>query len=682
MKSILVRVLCLCLAAILPAFAQQSAPASNDSQSSAQQSTAAPEQSSPDSRQQPQTPPQPDTSTQTPTYRVTVVERTTQAVDYRDRGGTTQVDMRGTSLAPQITGDAKVTGHTGRLAIDASLHRLAPATAFGPEYLTYVLWAITAEGRPVNLGEIIRNNDGNSRVQVTTGLQEFGLIVTAEPYFAVSRPSDLVVAENVVRNETLGGVHPISAKFDLVRKGQYTLNVTPDQLPATNADPHTPLQLLEAENAIAIAEADGAGQYASDTVQKAKAFLAQGQDYYRRKQGITPIGAVARAATQSAEDARLLTLEKKQQERAAAERQRAQDRIAQAQSQAEQEAAKAQEARDQAQREAEQRATAEQERQAAEQAQLQAEQAAQQAAQDRAAAQQQLAQSEQARQNAIQQQQALAQQAEQARLQAQQANQARLQSEQQAEQQRQRLLTQLNSVLQTRDSARGLIVSMSDVLFDLNKATLRSGAQLRLAKVAGIILAYPDLKLEIDGFTDNTGTPQYNQTLSDKRAESVKNFLVSQGVSSDAVSTRGYGESNPVASNRTASGRQQNRRVELVVSGAAIGGGVTPGAPGQQQPGAAAAPINGAAQGTGAAVGTGAAQGTQGRAPVPAAPAASNTTATPAASGSQPGNVPASSNSTVTPAPPQNQQPTNPPPANQQPGQSTPAAPNPTPPPE
>jgi outer membrane protein OmpA-like peptidoglycan-associated protein len=688
MKSILVRVLCLCLAAILPTFAQQSAPPSNDSQSSAQQSTAAPEQSSPDSRQQPQTPQQPDTSTQTPTYRVTVVERTTQAVDYRDRGGTTQVDMRGTSLAPQITGDAKVTGHTGRLAIDASLHRLAPATAFGPEYLTYVLWAITAEGRPVNLGEIIRNNDGNSRVQVTTGLQEFGLIVTAEPYFAVSRPSDLVVAENVVRNETLGGVHPISAKFDLVRKGQYTLNVTPDQLPATNADPHTPLQLLEAENAIAIAEADGAGQYASDTIQKAKAFLAQGQDYYRRKQGITPIGAVARAATQSAEDARLLTLEKKQQERAAAERQRAQDRIAQAQSQAEQEAAKAQEARDQAQREAEQRATAEQERQAAEQARLQAEQAAQQAAQDRAAAQQQLAQSEQARQNAIQQQQALAQQAEQARLQAQQANQARLQSEQQAEQQRQRLLTQLNSVLQTRDSARGLIVSMSDVLFDLNKATLRSGAQLRLAKVAGIILAYPDLKLEIDGFTDNTGTPQYNQTLSDKRAESVKNFLVGQGVAPDAVTTKCYGESNPVASNRTASGRQQNRRVELVVSGAAIGGTAAPGAPGQQQPGAAAAPSvgsapgNGSAQGNGSTQGTGAAQGTQGRAPVPAAPAASNTTATPAETGSQPGNVPASSNPTVAPAPPSTQQPANPPPANQQPGQSAPAAPSPTPPPE
>src|SRR5689334_18019306 len=194
MKSILVRVFCLCLTATLPVFAQQSAPASNDSQSSAQQSTV-PEQSSPDSGQQPgtsqqQTSQQPDTSTQMPTYRVTVVERTTQAVDYRDRGGTTQVDMRGTSLAPQITGDAKVTGHTGRLAINAALNHLAPPRSFGPEYLTYVLWAITPEGRPTNLGEVIPNDSGNSRVQVTTGLQVFGLIVTAEPYFAVSRPSN------------------------------------------------------------------------------------------------------------------------------------------------------------------------------------------------------------------------------------------------------------------------------------------------------------------------------------------------------------------------------------------------------------------------------------------------------------------------------------------------------------
>jgi len=397
------------------------------------------------------------------------------------------------------------------------------------------------------------------------------MIVTAEPYFAVTRPSNLVVAENIVRQDTAGGIHPISAKFDLLQKGQYTVDIPPDQLPATNADKRTPLELLEAQNAIAIAQAAGADQYAADTLGKAKAYLVQGQNYLKQKQNITPIGAVARAATQAAEDARLLTLQKKQEEQEAAERQRAQDRIQQAQSQAESEAARAEAARLDAQHQKEQRELAEQERQAAEQARLEAEQAAQQATQDRAAAQQQLQQSEQARQ-------AAAQQAEQARLQAQQADQARAQAIQQAEEQRQRLLKQLNQVLQTRDSARGLIVSMSDVLFDFNRATLKPGAQLRLAKVSGIIMAYPDLKLEIDGFTDNKGTPEYNMTLSDKRAKAVRDFLVSQGVSTDAVTTKGFGESNPVATNATAAGRQQNRRVELVVSGSSIGNGA--GAPG------------------------------------------------------------------------------------------------------
>jgi outer membrane protein OmpA-like peptidoglycan-associated protein len=580
MKTNLLLSLTLSAFAFLPLTAQQgSAPSTPDNQNPPQSTQSSPDNNAPQA-QKPDAQSNADDrqndnqqNANVPVYRVTVVERTTQAVDYRDRGGTTQVDFKGTSLMPAVDGSAKVTGHTGRLAIDANLHHLAPPRTFGPEYLTYVLWAITPEGRPLNLGEIRPNDDGNSRLQVTSGLQEFGMIVTAEPYFAVTRPSDLVVAENIVRQDTAGGIHPISAKFDLLQKGQYTVNIPAAQLPATTADRKTPLELLEAQNAIAIAQAAGADQYAVDTLGKAKAYLAQGQNYLKQKQNITPIGAVARAATQAAEDARLLTLQKKQEEQTAAERQRAQDRIQQAQSQAESESARADAARLDAQHQKEQRELAEQERQAAEQARLEAEQASQQAAQDRAAAQQQLQQSEQARQAALAQQQTLAQQAEQARLQAQQSDQARAQAVQQAEEQRQRLLKQLNQVLQTRDSARGLIVSMSDVLFDFNQATLKPGAKLRLAKVSGIILAYPDLKLEIDGFTDNKGTPQYNMTLSDKRAKAVRDFLVAQGVGTDAVTTKGFGESNPVASNATAAGRQQNRRVELVVSGSAIGSG-------------------------------------------------------------------------------------------------------------
>ncbi|MFL6312313.1 MAG: OmpA family protein [Terriglobales bacterium] len=574
MKTNLLLSLTLSAFTFLPLTAQQgAAPSTPDNQNPPQSTQSSSDNNSPQNTQKPDAQSNDDDqqNAKIPVYRVTVVERTTQAVDYRDRGGTTQVDFKGTSLMPAVDGNARVTGHTGRLAIDANLHHLAPPRSFGPEYLTYVLWAITPEGRPMNLGEIRPNDDGNSRLQVTSGLQEFGMIVTAEPYFAVTRPSNLVVAENIVRQDTAGGIHPISAKFDLLQRGQYTVNIPPDQLPATTADKKTPLELLEAQNAIAIAQAAGADQYAADTLGKAKAYLAQGQNYLKQKQNITPIGAVARAATQAAEDARLLTLQKKQEEQTAAERQRAQDRIQQAQSQAESESARADAARLDAQHQKEQRELAEQERQAAEQARLEAEQAAQQAAQDRTAAQQQLQQSEQARQAALAQQQTLTQQAEQARLQAQQSDQARAQAVQQAEEQRQRLLKQLNQVLQTRDSARGLIVSMSDVLFDFNKATLKPDAKLRLAKVSGIILAYPDLKLEIDGFTDNKGTPEYNMTLSDKRAAAVRDFLVAQGVGTDAVTTKGFGESNPVASNATSAGRQQNRRVELVVSGNAIG---------------------------------------------------------------------------------------------------------------
>ena len=521
------------------------------------------------------------------TYKVKVTERSTPAVDYRDRGGTTQVDFKGTSLTPKADGRARVTGHTGRLAIDATFHHLEPARSFGPEYLTYVLWAITPEGRPANLGEVIPNDNGDAAVQVTSGFQEFGMILTAEPYFAVTRPSDVLVAENIVRPDTAGGIHPITARYELLQKGQYTVDITPEHLPATNpAEQTMPLQVQEAENAIAIAQASGADQYAADTLQKAKDYLKQAQEYIRQKQKSVPIGTVSRAATQAAEDARLITLEKKQQEQVAAERQRAQDRIQQAQTQAEQESARAEAARAEAQREAEQRALADQERQAAEQARLQAEQARQEALQARTQAEQQLQQAQAAQQASIQQQQLLAQQAEQARQQAQQA-----------EQQRQRLLQQLNTVLQTKDTAKGLIVNVSDVLFDTGKATLKQGAQLRLARVAGIILAYPDLKLEIDGYTDSTGTPEFNQRLSEKRAATVRDFLVSQGLSLLNVSARGFGESDPVASNSTAAGRQQNRRVELVVSGTAIGQNIAP-APGTTSTGGVAGAATGTSPGT------------------------------------------------------------------------------------
>ncbi len=503
----------------------------------------------------------------TPTYRVNVVSRTTSAVDYRHRAGSTTVQMKGTELEPPITGSAKVDSKAGRMEINTELNHMKPASTYGPQYLTYVLWAITPAGRPMNLGEVLPNDDGRAVLHSTTDLQSFGLIVTAEPYFAVTRPSDMMVAQNIVSYKTKGWEQPIEAKFEALNRNEYTVDLNASQLPATTADrKKVPLELLEARNAVAIAKAAGAQQYAADTLQRAEDFLAKGEDYLNRKQSKSAIGTVARYAAQQAEDARVLAIRRKADEQAAQERQRLQDQEAAARQQAEQAQARAQ-AEAQQRQQAEQ--TAEQQRLAAEQAQ----QAAQQAAQERAAA-------EQARQEAIAEQQRLAAQQQQLQQQVQQAQSAAQRAEMEREQTRQQLTRQLNQVLQTRDTARGLIVNMSDVLFDFNKATLKPGARERLAKVAGIILAYPDLKLQVEGYTDNIGTPQYNQQLSEKRADTVRDYLEQQGVNPNNVTARGFGESAPVASNSTAAGRQQNRRVEMVVSGESIATqGRTPGSP-------------------------------------------------------------------------------------------------------
>ena len=516
----------------------------------------------------------------TPVYRVKVLSRSTEAVNYRHHSGGTSLDFRGTDLMPEANGKAKVESRTGRIEINADFEHLRPSRNLAPEYLTYVLWAITPEGRPVSLGEIVPE-DGKSSVRVSTDLQAFGLIVTAEPYFSVTRPSDMVVLENVVKKDTKGWEQPIDTKFDVVERGQYTVDITAAKLPSSTADPKTPNDLLQARNAVAIAQAEGADHYAADTMRKAEDFLARAEDYLRRKQSGKAISTVARGAAQSAEDARVLTLQRRQQEQEDAERTAMRERADQAQNQAEQAQRQEAEAKAQAEEEARQRQQADRDRQSAEQAKADADRARQEA--------------EAAKADALAQQQAAqlqAQQAEQARA---QADQARLQAEQEREQTRSRLLQQLNQVLQTRESARGLIVDMPDVLFDTAKYTLKPGARERLAKVAGILMAYPDLHVQVEGHTDNVGGVEYNQQLSEKRAAAVREFLVQQGVKSTDIESRGFGMDQPVATNATTAGRQLNRRVDLVVTGQAIGttvGATNPAQPASGVAGAPAGPAN------------------------------------------------------------------------------------------
>lgn len=521
-----------------------------------------------------------------PIYRVTVVSRTVRAVSYRNRSGWTKVDLHGTAIASQATGHADVNSRKGYIEVKADVHKLGDAATYGPEYLTYVVWAITPEGRANNLGELLIDNDGNAKIDVTTELQAFALIVTAEPYFGVTQPSDVVVMENIVRDDTVGKFEYVDAKFDLLQRGQYTYNVSAGNLHPVKVNSKTPLELFEARNAVFIALYANADKYASDVYLKAKDLLNQAEAYEARKAGRKPVAMTSREAVQTAENARIIAIKRMREEDLAKERQMAADREAREKANAEEQMRlKAQAERNQME-EAERRRKAEADRALSETARAQAQAATEEANRqkaaadaaraqadiDKAAANAARQQAEAAQAAALQAQEQLKQQASLADQRAQEADRMRMKAEQDQQQLRQQLLTQLNLILETRDSARGLIVNMSDVLFDTGRYTLKPGAREKLAKISGIVLAHPGLKLDVEGHTDSVGGDAYNQTLSEERARAVQSYLTGQGLSPASVTAKGFGKSMPVADNATAAGRQRNRRVELVVSGEMIGG--------------------------------------------------------------------------------------------------------------
>jgi outer membrane protein OmpA-like peptidoglycan-associated protein len=530
------------------------------------------------------------------------VAHSTPSVDYK-QGSASKVELRGTSLMPDLKGEAEVKTRTGRAEIEAKLENLNPANNIDLNYLTYVLWAISPDGHPANIGELVVK-DHKAEIKTATPMQAFALIVTAEPYYAVSQPGDVVVAENVVNKDTKGSVKSVDVNFELIPRAAYAEQAEPLQKPVYGIDKDTPLSLLEARNAVRIAKTANADEFAASAFQNAQQSLSQAEDYYQRKQSTKSIDTVARAAVQSAETARVQALKAEEQARSENERNEQTRRAEEARTQSEKAKADAQQAQQQAmiaqqqsQLEAQQRQTAEAQQQAAaqqaaksqadaeraqQQAQLEAQQRQAAEAQQQAAAQQAAqsqADAERARQQAeveAQQRANAEQQRQQAQAQAQQAQAQAQQAQQQTAQTRAQLLAQLNQVLETRDTARGLIVSMPDVLFDTGKADLKPGTRERLARVAGILIAYPDLQVEINGYTDNTGTAAFNQQLSEERAAAVREYLAQQRVPASSISTHGFGEDSPVASNDNAAGRQQNRRVELVVSGQSIGAQLQP----------------------------------------------------------------------------------------------------------
>ena len=441
-------------------------------------------------------------------YRVNVVQRDLDAVNYLHRSGATKIAFKGTPLLPQAKGEAKVTSERGGIVIDARFEGLPPANGFGKEYLTYVLWAITPDGRPNNLGEVLPAGT-KSNMTVTSALQSFGMVVTAEPYFSVTQPSDLVVLENqIIQDKTNGVLEKVKAHYMLLPRGAYAETEGSKTVAhAITRDEQYPLELYEANNAVRIAQQAGAEKYATDIYNDATLDLKNATGLLQGKNPDTKMGITyARQAVQRSEDARLVTLRKQAAERQIGTEMTRQNTDTQALEAAKVEAARAQADAEKARAEA---ATA-------------------------------LAQAEAAQAN---------------------------KSAGSATAAREKLREELNTVLATSESARGLIVNMSDVLFDTGKYTLKTSTQMSLAKVSGILQSYPGLKLQVEGYTDSTGSPEFDQKLSENRAKAVRDFLVAQGVKPENVGATGYGEAKPVADNN----RAQGSRVQLVVSGDAIG---------------------------------------------------------------------------------------------------------------
>ena len=491
-------------------------------------------------------------------FAAEAVARTAKAVNYRARGGSTEIEFVGTSHSPLAMGEAKVKNTGAAVEIEAAFQNLPDPQSFGAEYLTHVLWAVSTEGRVANLGEVQRDNGGKAEVAVTSDLQVFGMVVTAEPYYAVRTPSDVIVLENETTKKTKGRIFFIDAKYELLQRGAYQKLSNPLELSVDLKK--TPLDIYQARNALDIATSAGAGQYAPDSLKKAQASLEMANSSVITKGKEKEVITLARQAVQFAEDARALTVERQEIER---EQQRQ---------------AETAEAHRVAEEEARRRAAEEEARKAAELASAEAQQKQLKAELEAAREAKVRAEAEAARLAAERDRQVAREAAMKAELERQRAaefaaraDQQRQRAEREKQELRQQILTQLNAILPTRDTDRGLVVNMEDVLFDVGQYELRPVAREKLARLAGTVMAFPGLRLQAEGHTDNTGGEDLNQRLSENRAAAVQEYLISQGVPADNITSEGFGFSRPVDDNSTRAGRQANRRVEIVVSGEVIG---------------------------------------------------------------------------------------------------------------
>jgi flagellar motor protein MotB len=491
--------------------------------------------------------PVPEPARTVPVYKVTVVERSLQAVNYEYRSLPTEIDFRGTVLLPNSKGHATVESKRGRTEIDAKLEKLTPPAPFGRQYLTYVLWAISPEGAPHNLGEIVPNGSDTAHVHVTTDLQAFGLLVTAEPYSAVRQPSDVVVMENQVRPDTIGRIQPIVAKAELLSRGQFTydkqasLNALAVDMPKVSMDEYEQLlEIYQAENALGIARAAYADQLAPDTFNKAQASYNEAVRLKNSKAGVSLVVQAAREAAQTADDSRMIAARRAQDDRLAKAEQEAasaQDAVAQARQDAQQARAEADAAR----------AQVESERIARQRAESEAAEAPR--SQDLPVAPPPPAQAPPPPQAPIINR-----------------NLPDTSSSNRPDQvaMRTRLLRQLNGVTTTRDTPRGLVVTIPDAGFD--NGIIRPAASATLSRVAAAVVR-TGLRASVEGYSDSAA----GASVSQQRADAVRDALVRNGMNPGVVSARNFGDERPLTSNSAPGGRLENRRVEIVISGDGIG---------------------------------------------------------------------------------------------------------------
>ena len=457
--------------------------------------------------------------------------RESLAVTYRE-GTTARVKFRGTPRLPGATAEAIVKRRRGITEIDVRLDDMKPAILFGGDYNTYVLWTVSSEGVALNAGEFILRGD-RSKLSSSTPLTTFGMFVTAEPHFLVSEPSQFVVLENssvgLVRGNIVGSSRVQYRGFE----GRYEYDQE-SLVSAPKTEGEFRSERQQSTTALDLAERAGAERWAPEELDRARKAVLNALASFVPGMNEREFAVQARRAVELSVEAQNVALERKQQSKDAAQRKELADlRVAKAEAEAA--AARAKEAAERAGRE----------RREAVRAKAEAERATRQAR--------------------IEQRQAreLMQQA-----QSQTARLSRLkdQAERYANAARSRLQDALRKVVETRETARGVIINLPDILFASGRSRLVPLAREVLSRVAGILLATPDYRLSVEGHTDSSGGANYNQRLSERRAEAVRSYLIESGLSADLMTSLGHGEARPITKNRTPAGRRKNRRVEIVIT--------------------------------------------------------------------------------------------------------------------